>query len=96
MASTQLVTLTLPYVRTFGDVPLGEPLLYGNSVGMLAVALNQRQLRTGVRHCFGPDMAGRHYSGTSRITLTTCGSMAVREYNSGKLPSVAQPSSRFE
>ena len=38
----QLVTLTLPYVRTFGDVPLGEPLLYGNSVGMLAVALNQR------------------------------------------------------
>jgi S-adenosylmethionine hydrolase len=33
--------LTVPYVHTFGDVRIGEPLLYVNSVGTLAVALNQ-------------------------------------------------------
>lgn len=31
----------LPFVRTFGAVPVGEPLLYVNSLGNLAVALNQ-------------------------------------------------------
>ena len=36
------VTLPLAYVHTFGDVPVGEPLLYANSVGMLAVAINQK------------------------------------------------------
>jgi S-adenosylmethionine hydrolase len=35
------LSMTLPYARTFGDVGIGEPLLYVNSVGTLAVALNQ-------------------------------------------------------
>ncbi len=35
------ISLQIPYVHTFGDVPVGAPLLYANSVGMLAVALNQ-------------------------------------------------------
>ena len=30
----------MPYVSTFGDVPEGEPLLYFNSVGNLALAIN--------------------------------------------------------
>ena len=32
----------LPYVKTFMDVPVGEPLLYIDSRGRLGVALNQR------------------------------------------------------
>ena len=31
----------LPYVATFGDVPLGEPLIYLNSLNNVALALNQ-------------------------------------------------------
>ncbi|MEE9255341.1 MAG: S-adenosyl-l-methionine hydroxide adenosyltransferase family protein [Pseudomonadales bacterium] len=37
----RIVQLELPYVRTFGDVPKGEALLYFNSLERLAVALNQ-------------------------------------------------------
>jgi S-adenosylmethionine hydrolase len=33
---------TLPYVKTFMDVPVGEPLLYVNSRGFMALALNER------------------------------------------------------
>jgi len=33
---------TLPYVRTFMDVPVGEPLLYVDSRGRIGLALNQR------------------------------------------------------
>src|SRR5262245_53825441 len=33
-----------PYVRTFGDVPEGRPLLYIDSRGRVALALNQRNL----------------------------------------------------
>jgi S-adenosyl-L-methionine hydrolase (adenosine-forming) len=33
---------TLPYVKTFMDVPVGDPLLYVDSRGRLALALNQR------------------------------------------------------
>jgi len=33
---------TLPYVKTFMDVPVGEPLLYVNSRGFMAVALNKQ------------------------------------------------------
>ncbi len=33
---------TLPYVKTFMDVPVGDPLLYVNSRGQMALALNQR------------------------------------------------------
>jgi S-adenosyl-L-methionine hydrolase (adenosine-forming) len=32
---------TIPYVATFMDVPVGEPLLYVNSRGFLGIALNQ-------------------------------------------------------
>ncbi|MGB7281026.1 MAG: SAM-dependent chlorinase/fluorinase [Candidatus Acidiferrum sp.] len=32
---------TVPYVRTFMDVPVGEPLLYVDSRGRMALALNQ-------------------------------------------------------
>jgi S-adenosylmethionine hydrolase len=35
-------TFTLPYVRTFMDVPVGDPLLYIDSRGRMALALNQR------------------------------------------------------
>jgi S-adenosylmethionine hydrolase len=34
--------LTVPYVMTFGDVPLGQPLLYIDSSGLVSVAINQR------------------------------------------------------
>jgi S-adenosylmethionine hydrolase len=34
--------LTLPYVRTFMDVPVGQPLLYIDSRGHLGLALNER------------------------------------------------------
>jgi S-adenosylmethionine hydrolase len=33
---------TLPYVKTFMDVPIGQPLLYVDSRGRMAIALNQR------------------------------------------------------
>jgi len=32
----------LPYVKTFMDVPVGDPLLYVDSRGRMALALNQR------------------------------------------------------
>lgn len=33
--------LTAPYVTTFGDVPVGQALLYIDSSGLLSVAINQ-------------------------------------------------------
>jgi S-adenosylmethionine hydrolase len=33
---------TLPYVKTFMDVPVGDPLLYVDSRGRMALALNER------------------------------------------------------
>jgi S-adenosylmethionine hydrolase len=33
---------TVPYVKTFMDVPVGEPLLYIDSRGRIGLALNQR------------------------------------------------------
>ena len=35
------LALTVPYVTTFGDVPVGEPLLYIDSSGLVSVAINQ-------------------------------------------------------
>jgi S-adenosylmethionine hydrolase len=32
---------TMPYVSTFGDVPVGNPLLYPNSLDNLALAINR-------------------------------------------------------
>jgi S-adenosylmethionine hydrolase len=34
-------SLLVPFVRTFGDVPVGKPLLYVDSRGRLAFAINQ-------------------------------------------------------
>jgi len=48
-------TLTMPYAHTFGDVPLGQPLLYVNSVGMVAIALNQKDFASTYRIASGPD-----------------------------------------
>jgi len=47
-------TLTMPYVHTFGDVPLGQPLLYVNSVGMVAIALNQKDFASAYGIASGP------------------------------------------
>jgi S-adenosylmethionine hydrolase len=33
---------TVPYVKTFMDVPVGEPLLYVDSRGRIGLALNER------------------------------------------------------
>jgi S-adenosylmethionine hydrolase len=35
------LNLTVPFVTTFGEVPVGQPLLYIDSSGLLAVAINQ-------------------------------------------------------
>ncbi len=35
-------SFTLPYMKTFMDVPVGEPLLYVDSRGRIGLALNQR------------------------------------------------------
>jgi len=48
------VGLTVVYVHTFGDVPMGDPLLYVNSVGMLAVALNQQDFAATYGITSGP------------------------------------------
>ncbi len=44
-----------PYQRTFGDVPVGRPLVYINSLLNLAVALNLGNLRRGHKIESGPD-----------------------------------------
>lgn len=46
---------TLPLVHTFGDVPLGAPLAYFNSLGNLALALNQGSFATRFAIGSGPD-----------------------------------------
>ena len=33
---------SVPYVKTFMDVPVGDPLLYVDSRGRIGLALNQR------------------------------------------------------
>jgi hypothetical protein len=44
-----------PYQRTFGDVELGNPLVYVNSLLNLAVALNQRSYAAAHKLDSGPD-----------------------------------------
>jgi S-adenosylmethionine hydrolase len=34
--------MVVPFVRTFGDVPIGEPLIFIDSRGRFSLALNQR------------------------------------------------------
>lgn len=45
----------IPYQRTFGEVKVGEPLVYVNSLLNLAVALNQRSFAAAHRIGSGPD-----------------------------------------
>ncbi len=45
----------VPYRRTFGDVEVGKPLVYVNSLMNLAVALNQRSYAAAHRIESGPD-----------------------------------------
>jgi S-adenosylmethionine hydrolase len=44
-----------PYQRTFGEVPIGEPLVYVNSLLNLAVALNQGNYAAAHKIESGPD-----------------------------------------
>lgn len=44
-----------PYQRTFGDVPVGKPLVYVNSLMNLAVALNQASYAAAHNIESGPD-----------------------------------------
>ncbi|HTB90011.1 MAG TPA: S-adenosyl-l-methionine hydroxide adenosyltransferase family protein [Steroidobacteraceae bacterium] len=44
-----------PYQRTFGEVPIGKPLVYVNSLLNLAVALNQRSYAALHKIESGPD-----------------------------------------
>jgi S-adenosylmethionine hydrolase len=44
-----------PYQRTFGDVPVGKPLVYVNSLLNLAVALNQGSYAAAQKIESGPD-----------------------------------------
>ena len=37
----QVLTQTLPFFRTFGRVPVGDPLLYLNSLNKVSLAINQ-------------------------------------------------------
>jgi S-adenosylmethionine hydrolase len=48
------IALTLPFAHTFGDVPVGQPLLYVNSVGMLAIAINQKNFASAYNVTSGP------------------------------------------
>jgi S-adenosylmethionine hydrolase len=45
----------VPYQRTFGEVPIGSPLLYVNSLLNLAVALNQGSYAAAHKIDSGPD-----------------------------------------
>lgn len=52
----KLIDETLaPYQRTFGDVPIGKPLVYVNSLLNLAVALNQQSYAVLHKIESGPD-----------------------------------------
>ncbi len=45
----------IPYERTFGDVPLGKPLVYINSLLNVAIALNQASYAAARKIESGPD-----------------------------------------
>lgn len=45
----------VPYQRTFGEVPLGKPLVYINSLLNVALALNQSSYAAAHQIESGPD-----------------------------------------
>jgi S-adenosylmethionine hydrolase len=58
-----------PYQRTFGEVPIGKPLVYVNSLLNLAVALNQASYAAAHKIDFGPEwFIELSPATTSRIT----------------------------
>ena len=48
---------TIPFANTFGEVPIGSPLVYVNSLGRLAVALNQGDFAARHEVVAGPQWA---------------------------------------
>ncbi len=46
---------TAPYQRTFGEAPVGKPLVYINSLLNVAVALNQGSYAAAHKISSGPD-----------------------------------------
>lgn len=54
-AGREVYSGTLPYARSFGDVPEGTGLVYGNSLGNLAVALNCASFAARYGVASGPD-----------------------------------------
>jgi len=51
---TVVDTVTAPYTRTFGDVPVGQPMVYINSLLNLSVALNQGDYAKDHKVGWGP------------------------------------------
>jgi len=45
----------MPYQRTFGEVPIGKPLAYVNSLVNMAVALDQKSYAAAYKVDSGPD-----------------------------------------
>jgi S-adenosylmethionine hydrolase len=54
-AGRAVYTGEMPYVRTFGDVPEGKPLLYLNSLMNVALAINQGDFAKAHRVASGAD-----------------------------------------
>ena len=50
-----VLEMTAPYVHTFGEVGLGEPLLYLNSLGNVSLAINQGSFADQYRIGSGPE-----------------------------------------
>jgi S-adenosylmethionine hydrolase len=54
-----ILELTVPYVHTFGEVGLGEPLLYLNSLNNVSLAINQGNFADIYRIASGPEWSIR-------------------------------------
>ena len=50
-----IYSAVLPWARSFGEVPIGDPLLYSNSLGNFALALNQGNFAQKYDISAGPD-----------------------------------------
>ena len=53
--SKVVLEMTAPYVHTFGEVGLGKPLLYLNSLGNVSLAINQGSFADQYRIGSGPE-----------------------------------------
>ena len=50
-----VLDLTLPYVTTFGEVEIGKPLLYLNSLDNVSLGINQQNFAERYQVGSGPD-----------------------------------------